>query len=42
MNSLDLLLGRVDGGEGVRREIFSLESTLLVLTGTVLVATKLL
>jgi hypothetical protein len=41
VNSLDLLLSRLLGGVGVRREILSLLSTLLVSNSTRLLATKL-
>jgi hypothetical protein len=41
VNWLDLLLGRLLGGEGVRREILSFESTLSISTGTRLLAAKL-
>jgi hypothetical protein len=41
VNWLDLLLGRLLGGEGVRREILSFESTLSTSTGTRLLAAKL-
>jgi hypothetical protein len=41
MNWLELVLGRLSGGVGVRREIFSLESTLSASIGTKPVAAKL-
>jgi hypothetical protein len=41
VNWLDLLLGRLLGGVGVRREIFSLERTLSASTGFRPVAIKL-
>ena len=41
MNWLDLLLGRLLRGVGVRGEILSFESTLSASTGTGLVAIKL-
>jgi hypothetical protein len=41
VNWLDLLLGRLLGGVGVRREIFSLERTLSASIGTKPLAAKL-
>jgi hypothetical protein len=41
VNWLDLLLGRLNSGEGVRSDILSLESTLSALTGIIPVAAKL-
>jgi hypothetical protein len=41
VNSLDLLLGRLLGGVGVRREILSLLSTLSLSNGTRPLAAKL-
>jgi hypothetical protein len=41
VNWLDLLIGRLPGGVGVRREILSFESTLSVSTSTRPLAAKL-
>jgi hypothetical protein len=41
VNWLDLLLGRIDGGEGVRREILSFERTFSASIGTRPLAAKL-
>jgi hypothetical protein len=40
-NWLDLLFGRLFCGNGVCREILSFESTLSVLTGTILLAERI-